>query len=158
MHRNKKCQMEILGLAIVVVLILVAVIFVIRFLVVKAPSDYRKGFISDELASNTLNTFIDTTAKECYYLTMSQLLQDCAEPKSITCGNEKDSCEYVKSTANDIFKDTLDKWNIKYEFSAYIVEKSPLFKIGQSCTSEKKSKIFPIPISSTSMYTKLDIC
>ena len=158
MHNNKKSQMEILGLAIVVVLILVATIFVVRFLVVKAPADYRKGFISNELVSNTLNTFLHTAAKECFQQTMTELLRDCAEGKSITCSNTKDSCEYVQLTANEIFKDTLAKWNIKYEFSAYIDENSPLIKVGESCKSEKKSKIFPIPISSSSMYTKLDIC
>ena len=150
--------MEILGLAIVVVLVLVATIFVIRFLVLKTPTEYRKGFVSSELASNMLDTFLKTAAKDCSQLTMTELLQDCAQGRSITCGNGQDSCKFVELTAKSIFEGTLDKWNMNYEFLAYTDINSPLIKLGKQCSTEKKSKLFPIPISTATMYTKLDIC
>ena len=150
--------MEILGLAIVVVLILVATIFVVRFLVLKAPTEYRKGFVSAESASNMLNTLLKTAAKECSQLTMTELLQDCAQARSITCDNGQDSCKFVESTANYIFDQTFDKWNMQYEFLAYTDVMSPLIKIGKPCKADKRSKLFPIPISAATMYTKLDIC
>lgn len=155
---KRKAQMEILGLAIVVVLILVATIFVVRFLVIKSPTEYRKGFISAELASNILSTFLKTAAKECSQLTMTELMQDCAQARSIICGNGQDSCSYAESTATHIFENTLDKWSIKYEFLAYTDANSPLIKLGKPCRQEKRSKLFPIPINSATMYTKLDIC
>ena len=150
--------MEILGLAIVVVLILVATIFVVRFLVLKAPTEYRKGFVSSEIASNMLNTLLKTAAKDCSQLTITELLQDCAQAKSITCDNGQDSCKFVESTANHIFDQTFDKWNMKYEFLAYTDVNAPLIKLGKPCKADKRSKIFPIPISAATMYTKLDIC
>ena len=150
--------MEILGLAIVVVLILVATIFVIRFLVLKAPTEYRKGFISSELASNMLSTFLKTSAKDCSQLTMTELLQDCSQGKGITCDNGEDSCQFAQSTAEKIFKGTLGKWNMEYEFLAYTDIKQPLVRIGMPCKTEKRSKIFPIPISTATMYAQLDIC
>jgi len=153
----KRAQMEILGLAVVVVIILVATIFIVRFLVLKTPVEYRKGFVSAEIASNMLNTFLKTAAKDCSQLTMTELLQDCAQGKSITCGTVH-SCEFVELTAKKIFKDTLDKWSMKYEFLAYADANSPLVKIGKPCPADKRSKLFPIPISGTTMYTKLDIC
>ncbi|MBI2654697.1 hypothetical protein HYX02_07890 [Candidatus Woesearchaeota archaeon] len=155
---SRKSQMEILGLAIVVVLILVATIFIVRFLVLKTPTDYRKGFISSELASNMLNTFLKTAARDCSQLTMTELLQDCAQGRGIICDNGKDSCKYAEETAKNIFENTLDKWNMKYEFSAYTNINSPLIKLGQQCRAEKRSKLFPIPISTATMYVKLDIC
>ena len=155
---NKKSQMEILGLAIVVVLILVATIFVVRFFVLKTPTEYRKGFISAELASNMLNAFLKTAAKDCSQLTMTELMQDCAQVRSITCDNGQDSCKFVESTANKIFENTLDEWNMKYEFLAYTDINSPLIRLGKSCRTEKRSKLFPIPINTATMYTKLDIC
>ena len=155
---NTKSQMEILGLAIVIVLILTAAVFVVRFLVIKEPVEYRKGFVSSELASNILNTFLKTAAKDCSQLTMTELLQDCAQIKGITCGNGQDSCKFAESAAAGIFGNTLDKWNMKYEFLAYVDASQPLIKLGKSCTAEKKSKLFPIPISTATMYTKLDIC
>jgi len=78
---STEAQMEILGLAIVVVLILVATTFVVRFLVLRTPVDYRKGFVSSELASNMLNTFLKTAAKDCSQLTMTELLQDCVRSR-----------------------------------------------------------------------------
>ena len=149
--------MEILGLAVVVVIILVATIFIVRFLVLKTPVEYRKGFVSAEIASNMLNTFLKTAAKDCSQLTMTELLQDCAQGKSITCGTVH-SCEFVELTAKKIFKDTLDKWSMKYEFLAYTDAKNPSVKIGNACRAEKKSKLFPIPVSTATMYVKLDIC
>ena len=156
--KYKKSQMEILGLAIVIVLILVATIFIVRFLVIKAPVDYRKGFVSAELASNMLNTMLRTAAKECSQLTMTELLQDCAQGRGILCDNGMDSCMFVESAAKQLFEGTLDKWNMKYEFLAYTDINSPLIKMGSVCKAEKRSKIFPIPISAGTMYTKLDIC
>ena len=149
--------MEILGLAVVVVIILVATIFIVRFLVLKTPVEYRKGFVSAEIASNMLNTFLKTAAKDCSQLTMTELLQDCAQGKSITCGTVH-SCEFVELTAKKIFKGTLDKWNATYEFLAYADANSPLVKIGKPCPADKRSKLFPIPLSGTTMYTKLEIC
>ena len=150
--------MEILGLAIVVVLVLVATLFVVRFLVVKAPTDYRKSFVTAELATNMLNTFLKTSAKDCSQLTMTELLQDCAQAKSITCDNGYDSCRFVESTAVSIFSQTFDKWGVQYEFRAYTDVTSPLIKIGSQCKADKRSKLFPIPISTATMYTNLDIC
>ena len=156
--RKKKSQMEILGLAIVVVLILVATTFVVRFLVLRTPVDYRKGFVSSELASNMLNTFLKTAAKDCSQLTMTELLQDCAQGRGIICENGQDSCKFIESTAKDIFSKTLDKRNMNYEFLAYTDINLPLIKLGNPCKAEKRSKLFPIPISGATMYTKLDIC
>lgn len=158
--------MEILGLAIVVVLVLVAVVFAARFLIYKTPSNYRAGFISSELASNMLNTFLNTNAKDCSRLTMTELLQDCGQAPgggSIRCANDKNSysCEYLKLTAQEIFDNTFKKWGVNYEFLAYIDKNDPstiLVKIGDKCMTEKKSRVFPKPISTGSVYAQLDIC
>ena len=158
MKLHKKSQMEILGLAIVVVLMLVAAVFVVRFLVVKAPTEYRKGFVSSEMASNMLSTLLKTAAKDCSQLTITELLQDCAQARSIVCDNGQDSCRFVEAVAKEIFESTFDKWNMEYEFLAYTDTNQPLIKLGKKCRAEKRSKLFPIPISAATMYTKLDIC
>ena len=158
----KKGQMEIIGLAVVVVIILVAAVFVVRFGFNK-PTNYRADFLSSEIASNILNTFLKTNAKDCSQLTISQptmeeLLQACAQESGVVCSTNQDSCQYVESTANEVFTKTLDKWKMKYEFLAYADANSPLIKLGIKCSGEKDSSTWPIPISVGSMYAKLDIC
>lgn len=160
MVNGKRSQMEILGLAIVVVLILVATVFVVRFLAFKKPAEYRKDFISSELAYNIVNTFLKTTASECSQLTMTELLRDCAQARGIKCPNNgKSSCEYAESTARQIFEQTFKKWNMDYEFLVYAIEDQPLIKLGTTCRGERKSSTpWPTPIGSGNVYTKLDIC
>ena len=153
--------MEVLGLAIVVVILLLAAIFVVRFLVLKKPTDYRKDFVSSEIASNTISTFLKTSTKECSQLTITELLQDCAQGNGLICNNGQDSCRFVNSTAGVIFDKTLNKWKLKYQFLTYVDVKSPLIAIGKSCKEQslgQESKIFPIPISAGSMFVRLDIC
>lgn len=158
MKELKKAQMEILGLAIVVVLVLIATIFVVKFIGLKTPANYRKGFVSSEIAANMLNTFLKTTSKDCSQLTMTELLQDCAQAQAIRCDNGQYSCRFVNSTAVQIFYDTLDKWNMEYEFLAYTDIDSPLIKLGSPCLKDKISKEFPVPISSGRVAIKLDVC
>ena len=155
--------MEILGLAIVVVLVLIATIFVIRFIVLKAPVDYRKGFVSSELSSNILNTFLKTNARECSSLTMKELIQECAQGTGFECqdihgANIGNACKYANDTAKRILRDTLTKWNYKYELLAWRENEKPIISLGSSCLGEKSSKIFPIPIRAATVYVKLDVC
>ena len=158
--------MEILGLAIVVALILMAAIFVVKFVVLKAPTDYRKGFTGSQLASNILNTFLKTNAEECKGLTMTELLQDCAQSEAVCCLNcensdsddDVNSCQYAKLTAIGIFDKTLKVWHNNYEFAAYKDPIRPLISLGTKCAADKKSKLYPIPIQAGTMYIRLDIC
>lgn len=154
----REAQMEILGLAIVVVIILVAMIFVVRFLIIQPQTEYRKPFVSSETASNMLNSFLKTAAAQCSKLTMTELLEDCAQSKAITCSNGMDSCAYVQSTAETIFGKTLADWNVKYGFSAYTDKDSPLIQLGDGCSGERRSKLFAIPTSTATVYVYLELC
>ena len=158
MKKNKKSQMEIMGLAIVVILITLAMIFVVRFVIFKKPAEFKKSFTQAELASNTINTFLKTKSKNCNGLSMTELLQDCGQSQSIYCENGKVSCKYVNDTAAEVFSKTLDSWNVDYEFKTYFDERSPILKLGQACKGAKKSKLFPIPTAARALYVKLDIC
>ena len=150
--------MEILGLAIVVVLVLIATTFVVRFVVLNGPTDYRKGFVSSELASNIINTLLKTSAKECSQLSMTELLQDCSQQTGLVCSNGENSCKYVNSTAKEVFAKTFDKWKMNYEFLAYTENEKPFISLGKPCKAEKKSKLYPVPTRTNTMYIRLDIC
>ena len=155
---SRKSQTEIIGLAIVVVLLIIGMTFVIRFMLAKEPVDYKKQFTQAEIASNMLNTFLKSTSKDCNGLTMTELLQDCGHSKSIFCQNGKVSCDYAEETAQEVFNKTLDAWNLDYEFKAFQQEESPIFTLGSPCHASKKSKTFPIPTGSGTLFVKLDVC
>lgn len=158
---KKRSQMEIMGLAIIVILISLSLIFVVRFVVLKEPTDFKKAFTQTELASNMLNTFLKTTSEDCSGLSMTELLQDCAQGGGITCGNGERSCIYVNQTAEQIFRDTLYSWNVDYYFSVYQDESSPIFTLpepGKPCIGAKKSKLFAIPTGGATLFVKMDIC
>ena len=167
MKPKTKAQMEILGLAVVVVIMLAAAMIYLRLSATKKDIDYRKPFASSEIASNMINTFLDTTSKDCLQLSMTGLLQDCAQSTGLVCDNGQNSCDYLKETANEIFSKTLDRWKIKYEFMACTSfdfkiarcePNSVLIGAGSRCIGEKEFKLFPIPVSSGTMYAKLDLC
>src|SRR3989344_8924042 len=162
----KKAQTEILGLAIVVVLVIVATILVVKFGFNKSANT-RNDFTSSQEASNILNTFLRTSAPGCSQLTMTELLQDCAQGTGLVCSNDEDSCGYVKSAATTILSGTIGAEKKKYEFLACsnfdlkeikCNDAVPLILIGQPCPGQKKLKIFPIPINSGTIYVKLEIC
>jgi hypothetical protein len=102
MIKNKKSQFEILGLAIVIILITLGILFVIRFVVLKEPSKLRYDYTRTEMASNMLNTLLRTDT-DCKRKSMTELFQDCASYNRIECeydGIPMNSCEYLNYTSS----------------------------------------------------------
>ena len=157
LRMTNKAQTEIIGLAIVVILLVIGMTFVIRFTLSKDPVNLKSEFYSSELASNWPNTFLNTKSENCNELSMTELLQDCGHGQSITCDGQI-SCDYVEATAIEIFGDTLDVWKVDYEFKVFRTENDPLITVGNPCPGSKKSKTFPIPTSSGPLSVKLDVC
>ncbi len=174
----KSGQMEIMGLAIIVILVSIGMLFAIRFVVLREPTEYKKEFTQTELASNMLSTLLKTNSPDtaCNGLSFEELYQNCAKyydlPASqLDCG-VVNSCEYIKDKITDpILTETLDRWNIGYELTAWFNDPSDLlkynpgsnemsFKSGGSCSGAKKHKEFPIPIDAvgTTLTVSLDIC
>jgi len=152
----KKAQTEIMGLVIIVILIIIGMVFVIRFFIFDEPIDYKKQFIQTELASNMLNTLLKTTSG-CGGLSMTELIRDCNQDKSIIC-NGKDSCSYFIEETEQIFMDTLEKWNVDYEFKVFNEEDKPIITLGKKCVGDKRSKLFSIPTESEILFVKMDVC
>jgi len=152
----KKAQTEIFGLLIVFILLLIGATFVVKFITSEEPTSYKKEFINTELGSNMINTFLGTT-NDCDDNSTADLLRYCAQDEIIGCSGQ-DSCDYVASIAKSIFTDTLERWNVKYEFKIFISEDDPLIILGKSCLLDKKSNLFVVPTESENLIVKLDIC
>lgn len=156
----KKAQMEIIGLAIVVIIILIGVAIAVRFTVFKKPENTRAGFVSAELASNTINAFLETTAIDCKNAKMRDLIQECAEGTERVCSNGMGSCAFARSAADEIFTKTFRKWKTKYKFLAYADVNSPFINLESDCIAqqERVSDTFFIPINGGTISVRLDIC
>lgn len=152
----KKAQVEIMGLTIALLLIIMGVAFVFGFISENGSVQYKKQFTQTEIASNILSTFLRTTSG-CKELSMTELLQDCSQNQIVVCFGQN-SCEYVTATAAQIFKDTLEKWSIDYEFKVFFEEENPVLGLGKACVGDKKSKLFPIPADSGILNVKMDVC
>ncbi|MBS3106322.1 hypothetical protein J4419_01495 [Candidatus Woesearchaeota archaeon] len=168
---SKKAQMELMGLAIVVILLSLAFLFVVRFVILNEPADARQSFQESELAANFLNTMLETNAPECSDATMAALIQDCANyydlQGRITCqsqGSNLQSCEFLKFAHQDLFARTFETWKVKYYFEVYRNPQSPstsrltLLTQGQACTGNRRLKVQPLPVAGSTIYLGLHIC
>ncbi len=114
---NKRSQMEIMGLIVIVILVVVAMIFVIQFTVLREPETVKE-YSDSEIANNMLTSLLQTTT-ECHGLTITDLLKDCAGTEDIRCDGVK-SCAYLNQTIDYLFSNTLDIWGRNYNFTALL--------------------------------------
>jgi len=115
----RKAQLEILGLVIIVMLILLGIVFAIKYVVLAPPSSLRQDFLKTQLAANMISSMLSTTTNECYSDTdITDLIIDCYKIPSnrMICENNKQSCEYLSDTIEHMLDATLKKWNKNYEF------------------------------------------
>jgi hypothetical protein len=170
---TKKAQMEILGLAIVVLLLILGMVFVVRFIALGDKGSIRKEVSESQIASNYIATYLDTTVEDCRKLTVEELLIDCAEGGasptggSIICQSvpeEVRSCRMAKDVASIIFSRTFDQWKAKYYFSSYVQSQNPFIELSfpnppiTKCAGQKRSKDYFLSTASGTLHVKLDLC
>ncbi|MBI2139338.1 hypothetical protein HYU14_00320 [Candidatus Woesearchaeota archaeon] len=169
---KKRSQMEIMGLAVIVILISIAILFALNT-ILKQPSAYKKDFTQTELASNMLSSMLRTTYPQCNKMSLTELFQHCVrnEFSSDTVCGDKTSCRfigkvdtppyaYTDGEVKSIFDNTFGAWNIRYEFIAKTPAKVYM-KSGTPCKAGFKSKQYPIPVDPTgqnTLFITLNIC
>jgi len=164
---KKKSQMEIMGLAIIVILLTLGLLFFIKVIISKEPSTSKQSFTQTKTAANMVDVMVKTTTKNCHGTEIRQLLQDCAEnhnnPNSlIQCENGETSCRYVNSTIEYLFNHTLREttWgNQSFYFSAYTDENNPILEQGKRCPpgSQKAEPVY-IPTRAGNLQVWLFLC
>lgn len=153
----KKAQTEIMGLIVIVVLLTLGMFFTVSFQASQPKKEVKKTYDDEQLSSSFILSFLKTNA-ECRNYDIEELIADCATEKRIVCeGNS--SCKYVNKTLNLFLKETLIKWNKKFNLTIEgIPEENISFE--QGCNRDKVSTIHPIvlwPYPGT-INIKLDIC
>ena len=111
---KRKAQMEVMGIAVVVILMLVGLALFVAFM--PEPSKLREEFTQSQLATNTAGSILKTTIPECREQ-IDDLLIDCASVlPTIICSNGKTSCEMVNQTLEIIFNKTLNTFGTAFYF------------------------------------------
>ena len=156
--KNKKSQMEIMGLAIVVVLIALGMLFAVKFVLLKEDTGYRKEYTTTQLTANMLNTLLYTNTN-CSGISVSELLEDASKyTHSIRCNDPVDSQKFVNKTINYLLFKTLNQTLHKdYYFKASTQDKE-LVEAGKSFSRrvrERKTHFLPTDVGTITII--LDI-
>lgn len=118
---KKKAQLEMIGIAIVVVLVVLGFLFVLKAMS-KPPIDTQASFLRTHISQDVLNTMSITDAS-CGGIDMTELLKACAEGASVECG---EPCAYFNDSMKMVLKLTLDEQNLPYRLRVYTTDEPPL--------------------------------
>ena len=155
--KSRKSQMEIMGLAIIFVLVILGVLFAIRFVLTKPDTGLREGYVESRLAYNMVNS-IRGMSTECNGATVERLLQDCAATGMINCKG-MDSCTYAKAQIGAILNKTLEAWKKSYEFSMSGSPRVLSIRFNNTrCKGELEAESQPIATKSGTVTIKLALC
>ncbi len=173
-----RAQMEIFGIVIIIILLLMGLLFMLRF---SAQGDTRedisKQVRNKEIASNFINTFLDTRTN-CKSLDIEDLVRDCAEYPpangatvsscstggSLVCEPGVCSCSKVGNFANAIRAETLGTWKLGYELKIDYPHSSDYFtqdgREGPAALCPKGSDpaVYAVPTSAEPVIITLRIC
>lgn len=155
-----------MGLVVIVILVTLGMFFVVKFMITKQPSEIKTSYTKTQVAANILNSMLKTTSEDCYGMTLTQLLQDCAvnkdTPSQVKCENEEYSCDYAENIIATIFTETLDKWgDQKYDFKAYMDSINDIvlrYNPKGVCEGEREAKQSFIPTDKGIMTINLEVC
>lgn len=146
MQNNKRSQMEIMGLVIIVILVAIGMLFAIQFLMKKPAGQETAAVKESTMAANFLNTMLSTST-DCFNRNIRELLQDCALTGGATNCFGQSSCEYAGDQIKLMLDNTLIKWNKDYYFSIKGAPGVSNIYFGEECTTcEREGKVHPVPV------------
>ena len=119
MKTNKRSQIEIVGLLIIIILVSLILLFVLRAIL--TPDDSTRETVSKaQLASSMIGAIVKTSSRCTDESEIKDLLIDCAKSPetggTIRCSDGRYSCKYANETINEMLDSTLGEWKKTYEF------------------------------------------
>ncbi len=113
--------MEILGIALVVIILIIGVTFLLT-MSLKPQEKPHERFTKKQLAQNLVDA-ITKSNTDCKGYTFSTVLANCANRQphgSIDCGGGRLTCAYAQVNIASILDDVLGTMNYQYRFTAKI--------------------------------------
>jgi hypothetical protein len=151
-----KGQLEIFGLAIVVILIALAFLFAVQFFLFIPDQDAVRPVKESAMAANFLGSVLGATT-DCYGRDVKELLQDCALSGVLECPGGVNSCFYSEQEIRKMLDASLGSWKKSYFFS--ITGMPDEISIGSKCPGEKEFRQNPVVIRpGYDIMVTLEIC
>jgi hypothetical protein len=159
-----RAQMEIMGLAIIVVIIILGLVISLSLMRPGKLTDVSIDSQDSTLASNMLNVMLKTTL-DCD-LELKNLIQDCAEGvrnKEYCSAAETDPCAKSQEIIGYILNETLGKMKKDYAFEAGTILKIPSdptctkASVGKRYTSRLQES-YPLPTKRGTITITIYIC
>jgi hypothetical protein len=135
-NHNRKSQLEMIGLIIIVIIVITAMLIYTVNKVSNPAKNQKKIYMNKELANNLLLTMTKTTMPDCPSNTLGDLIADCAKEYHIIICAGITSCEQANQTLSLMLNKTLDVFGNDYKL---VVQNTDL-KFIKGCTASK-SKI-----------------
>lgn len=155
----KKGQMEILGLAIIIMLVSIGMLLIVRFVVLAPTNSIKATYTDTEIASNIINAMLKTNT-QCRNQDLTELWQDCVTYKSLCDVDQGDTCRYAGEVMDTIFNRTLVNWSKRFSVQATLAGQEWYSKANGECTRnmDRQSKTFTVPTDSGDLNIKLNLC
>jgi len=137
-----KAQLEIMGLAVIIVLITLGLFFVITFSISEADTTVQ-SYNQEQRATSFLDALLRTNIPACDDVRFDTILKDCGTTNTLCNG---DSCLIVNDTIALITNKTLDVWQLSYNLTV-LYPGSRVEFIGRNCTADRdrfRTSEFPI--------------
>ncbi|MBS3139380.1 hypothetical protein J4479_00070 [Candidatus Woesearchaeota archaeon] len=127
---NRKAQMEIIGLVVIVILITLGMLFMAQFALLNKPQSAI--FLRKEVAASGLSALVKTTVKpgvcpDNVQLQLSEVLIDCARhfppglgDSTFNCNNQH-SCPFFRETAKSLLDQSIGIWQRGYELQIRLI-------------------------------------
>ena len=121
---SKRSQMELLGFAVVIILIAVGMIFIISFSIMSPNVDSRTTYLHKQVATNLNDALLETTTT-CRQESVRELLLSCVETNQMICPpidssitiDNTNACDYLSQFIQNRLNDTLDVWGYDYSYT-----------------------------------------
>jgi len=139
-------QMEIMGLAIIVILISIGLLFAVQWMLKEPPTKQVQRAKEAVLTSNFLSSSLGVTT-DCNQRTVGELLRDCALTGGVNKCGDQTACVKAEKVLKDLLSETLDVWGYDYYFAVKGSTHVENIKFNKPCPGEKESKSHPLPIS-----------
>ncbi len=153
---QSKGQLEIFGLAIVVILIALAFLFAVQFFLLRPEADAIQPAKEGALAANFLNSVLGVTT-DCYGRSIKELLQDCALSGVLQCHGDTNACLYSEQEIKKMLDSSLGEWKKSYLFTVKGMPDE--LSIGKICSGEKEYKQHPVVVRpGYDILVSLEIC